>query len=69
LLVIIILIPLFGDKIMFKKMRKIVKKMRKIKYMKKEETWKEDEKAEIAEMMMDDMMMDDMMGNRKPRLL
>jgi len=43
---------------MFKKMRKIIKKMRKIKNMKKEEErWKEDEKAEIAEMMMYDMMM------------
>jgi len=58
LLVIIILISLFGNKIMFKKMRKIIKKMRKIKNMKKEEErWKEDEKAEIAEMMMYDMMM------------
>lgn len=46
----IILISLFGYKIM-------LKKMRKIKNMEKEERWKEDEKAEIAEMMIYDMMM------------
>jgi hypothetical protein len=43
---------------MFKKMRKIIKKMRKTKNMRKEEeNWKNDEKEEIAEMLMYDMMM------------
>lgn len=53
----IILISLFGYKIMLKKMRKIIKKMRRIKNMEKEERWREDEKAEIADMMISDMMM------------
>jgi hypothetical protein len=39
------------------KMRKIIKKMRRTKDMEKEESWKKDEKEEIAEMMMYDMMM------------
>jgi hypothetical protein len=42
---------------MLKKMRKIIKKMRRIKNMEKEERWREDEKAEIADMMISDMMM------------
>jgi hypothetical protein len=43
---------------MFKKMRKIIRKMNIAKSTKKdEENWEKDERAEIAEMMMDDMAM------------
>jgi hypothetical protein len=58
MIVIIILISLFRYKIMFKKMRKIIRKMKIVKSTKKdEENWEKDERAEIAEMMMYDMAM------------
>jgi hypothetical protein len=57
MIVIIILISLFRYKIM-SKMRKIIKKMKIIRSTKKdEENWEEDERTEIAEMMMYDMAM------------